>query len=212
MRNTKTNQLLRKRWARPNKNLLKKIIRRFWTHNIPLIKNKTTTNQDNVLIGDESRTKVIKKNLYTFMGKNNSLLGLKLIDLGCFEGGISFEMAREDMDVVGVEGRISNFKKCKLLQDYFAFPNLKFLNLDVRKISKKNHGIFDVVLCLGLLYHLDNPVSFLNILSDITDKTGLLFLDTHFAPADEEYFNMCKFKDRRQSTSGQLYQMYILSG
>lgn len=47
-------------------------------------------------------------------------------------------------------------------------PNLRFVLDDVRNI--RQHGMFDAVLCAGLLYHIDNPVSFLHELSDVTRK------------------------------------------
>lgn len=105
-------------------------------------------------------------------------------------------MAREDMYVIGVEGRELNFSKCQLIQNYYELPNLEFLNLDVNELNKKDHGIFDIILCLGLLYHLDNPLSFLETLNKITHEKSLLFIDTHIAPNNQEELNHTVFKDK----------------
>ena len=167
MRKTATNKLIVQKWADPDKHILEKIRTSKWTsHNIPLTQSESTMNINNLpLIGDDLRTRTIKRNLCMMTGGESKLAGLRLIDLGCLEGGTAFEMAREDMDVVGVEGRKISYDKCSLIEDYFKLPNLHFLHLDVKNLNKKEHGIFDVVLCLGLLYHLDNPLSFLSILN-----------------------------------------------
>jgi 2-polyprenyl-3-methyl-5-hydroxy-6-metoxy-1,4-benzoquinol methylase len=197
MRNSKSNILIKQKWSAPDPNLLAKIKSIYWTsHNIPLTASETTiTDPDKPVIGDEMRIKAIKQNLYMFAGREGSLAGLKLIDLGCLEGGMAFEMAREDMDVTGVEGRESNFLKCKLIKDYYGLQNLRFLHLDVKKLRGSEHGVFDIVLCAGLFYHLDAPLDFLSILKDITHEKGLLFLDTHIAPPDREQLEICRFRN-----------------
>lgn len=220
MKDTKSNKLIMKKWAMPDLNLLKKIRAAAWTsHNIPLTSSDTTINNDNKpLVGDDVRINVIKKNLYVFASREGSLSGLRLIDLGCLEGGVAFEMAREDMEVIGVEGRKSNYFKCQLIKEYFNLPNLQFLHLDVKNLRKEIHGVFDIVLCLGLLYHLDNSVSFLNTLNEITHEAGLLFVDTHIAPASQELLDHCIYKDslsdltqlvyNGESFDGRWYQEY----
>ena len=60
------------------------------------------------------------------------------------------------------------------------------LEEDVRDAFVVAHGRFDVVLCLGILYHLDQPdvFRFLARLGELCD--GLLILDTHVALTDAE--------------------------
>jgi hypothetical protein len=116
------------------------------------------------------------------------------------------------MDVIGAEGRKINYLKCKLIEDYFELPNLRFLHLDVKNLNKKEHGIFDVVLCLGLLYHLDNPISFLDILHEVTHEKSLVFLDTHIAPVDQESFDCCVFKDHLSDITQFEYNGNIYDG
>jgi 2-polyprenyl-3-methyl-5-hydroxy-6-metoxy-1,4-benzoquinol methylase len=198
MEENKSSKLIAEKLATPDLDLLKKIKSSTWTsHNIPLTPSDSTIMNDSLpLIGDDVRVKVIKNNLHIFTGKKGSLAGLRLIDLGCLEGGISFEMAREDIDVLGVEGRESNYSNCLLIKEYFDLPNLDFQFLDVKNLNKKDHGVFDIVLCLGLLYHLDNPIDFLNILNEITHDNSMLFLDTKIAPDTQEHLENCVDKER----------------
>src|SRR6185503_21363318 len=101
-------------------------------------------------------------------------------DLGALEGGLSLEMAREGWAAVGVEGRRENFEKAELIRQWFDLPNLEFWHRDVKSLSAAD-GPFDVILCCGLLYHLDDPFDFLRRLESLLAPEGLLFVDTHVA-------------------------------
>ena len=56
--------------------------------------------------------------------------------------------------------------------------------LDVLDVSPDNTGVFDVVLFLGVLYHMRHPLLVLEKVSAVT--SGMLILETHidFAPID----------------------------
>ena len=101
----------------------------------------------------------------------------RLADLGCLEGGFAVEFARMGFQVLGVEVREANIAACNYVKANTNLPNLEFIKDDARNIAK--YGVFDVVFCCGLLYHLDKPKEFLNTLSAVTTK--LLILQTHFS-------------------------------
>ena len=194
MNTSKCEKIIAAKWADPDRLILNKIKALHWTaHNIPLTATESTI-PGVPLIAEANRTKLIKQNLRLFAGRDGAALGgLRVIDLGCLEGGLAFEMAREDMDVIGIEGRASNYSRCELIRDYFELPNLKFLHLDVKDITRAI-GNFDIVLCCGLLYHLDDPVRFLHVVKEITHENSILFLDTHFAPLTPSSLERCSFK------------------
>ena len=81
--------------------------------------------------------------------------------------------------VLGVEGKTINVKKCEFVKSVLGIKNLSFVKDDAMKVTKKKYGTFDVVVALGLLYHLDDPFTFLENISKLC--TGFLILDTHVA-------------------------------
>ena len=101
----------------------------------------------------------------------------RLADLGCLEGGFAVEFARMGFQVLGIEVREANLAACNYVKANTNLPNLEFIKDDARNVAK--YGLFDVVFCAGLLYHLDNPKEFLKTLSVVTKK--LLILHTHFS-------------------------------
>jgi 2-polyprenyl-3-methyl-5-hydroxy-6-metoxy-1,4-benzoquinol methylase len=102
---------------------------------------------------------------------------LRLADLGCLEGGYAVAFARMGFQVLGIDVREANIAACNYVKSKTRLPNLTFVQDDVWNIAR--HGMFDVIFCCGLLYHLDKPKQFLETLSSVTKK--LVILQTHFS-------------------------------
>lgn len=102
---------------------------------------------------------------------------IRIADLGCLEGGYSYELARLGYQVLGIEARERHYQRCLYLAESIGLPKLTFAHDDVRNIAA--YGTFDAVYASGILYHLDNPCAFLALLGEITRK--VLILNTHFA-------------------------------
>lgn len=102
---------------------------------------------------------------------------LRIVDLGCLEGGYAVEFARMGFQVLGLEVREANIAACRYVKANTNLPNLSFVQDDAWNIAK--HGTFDAAFCCGLLYHFDRPGQFLKILSSVTHR--VVILQTHFA-------------------------------
>ena len=87
---------------------------------------------------------------------------------------------RAGFDTLGIDGRVSNIAKCEYVAKKLALPNVHFVRDDVRNLA--DHGIFDVIFCSGLFYHLDRPAEFLELLARCTRR--LLILNTCLAYPD----------------------------
>jgi SAM-dependent methyltransferase len=83
--------------------------------------------------------------------------GLRILDLACDEGNFAIELARLGArEVVGVEAR-DHVHQAIARAQRLGLQNVRFEQGDVRAVTPASHGGFDVVLCLGILYHLDTP-------------------------------------------------------
>ncbi|HYG80019.1 MAG TPA: class I SAM-dependent methyltransferase, partial [Pyrinomonadaceae bacterium] len=71
--------------------------------------------------------------------------------------------------------------KARFVKEVMGLANLELFEDDVRNLSEEKYGRFDVVLCCGLLYHLDAPdlFEFMEKVSSVCDR--VLLLDTHFS-------------------------------
>ena len=122
---------------------------------------------------------------------------LRILDLACLEGLYAVEFARHGADVVGLEIREPNIEKARFAKDTLGLNNLHLVRDDVRNISVSKYGEFDVVLCLGILYHLDAPdvFPFLERISETCRSFAVI--DTHIGTAERSHV----FKGRTYSGS-----------
>ena len=83
-----------------------------------------------------------------------SLDGVRILDLGSHEGAFGIEMALRGAEVVCVEGRESHVAKAAFAKGCLGLDRLEIVRSDVRQIDPVRLGRFEIVLCLGVLYHL----------------------------------------------------------
>lgn len=147
----------------------------FTAHNIRLANGRETLPSRGALLEEEpwfsSAVRALRALFPTFEG-------VRLVDLGCCEGGYSVGFARLGMEVLGIEVRPSNFAACQYVKDNVELANLNFVKDDVWNLAR--YGEFDAVFCCGLLYHLDRPQEFLKLVSANCRRAALF--NTHFAP------------------------------
>ena len=103
--------------------------------------------------------------------------------------------------VLGLEVRKSNIDLCHYVKRNTNLPNLEFVEDNVWNITK--YGTFDVMFCCGLLYHLDRPKKFLEVLAGVTTK--LLILQTHFATNEKNYKFRLSSLTENESLRGRWY-------
>lgn len=111
------------------------------------------------------------------------LTGLRALDLASLEGHYSAELAMRGAEVLGIEGRRVNLERALAL---FPLSGIKFVQDDVRNLSREKYGTFDIVLCLGILYHLDAPDCFKLLESVAEVCQGFAVIDTHIGLTGNE--------------------------
>ncbi len=125
--------------------------------------------------------------------------GLRVLDLACLEGMYALEFARRGAEVLAIEGREANLEKARFAARTLGLE-VDFRQGDVRDLDRASHGEFDVVLCLGILYHLDHPdvFGFVEQMASVCRRA--LVVDTHVALEDED----------EQKYAGKLYRGHSL--
>ncbi len=107
----------------------------------------------------------------------------RILDLACLEGLFAIEFARKGHETVGLEIREAHLAKAEFSRRMLDLGNCRFVQGDVRAIPP-DLGQFDIVLCAGILYHLDFP-DCVRFLRDVARRaTGLVIIDSHFAYED----------------------------
>lgn len=152
------------------------VIMPFTSHNIQLADGTYTISKNQGVLADAEWLKSVVRTLRLVF--SNRLDGKTIVDLGCLEGGYALEFARLGMHATGMEVRQSNYENCQFVKSRAGVSNLHFVKDDVWNLGA--YGQFDVCFCCGLLYHLDRPRAFMELMSQAARSA--VIINTHFAP------------------------------
>jgi tRNA (mo5U34)-methyltransferase len=116
------------------------------------------------------------------LGIPQNLSGQSVLDIGAWDGFFSFEAERRGASYVlatdkfswghGGWGTMDGFE----LARRFLKSRVCYKAIDVMELSTRAVGKFDLVLFLGVLYHMQHPLLALERVADVT--RGLLVLET----------------------------------
>lgn len=108
--------------------------------------------------------------------------GLKAFDLACHEGWFAQRVRELGFDEVrGFDARADHVANARLAAEGCGV-DLAFEQADVHAMDATTLGQADLVLCLGLIYHLENPVGALRTARALTAPGGLCLVETQLAP------------------------------
>jgi SAM-dependent methyltransferase len=100
------------------------------------------------------------------------------LDAGCGVGFFAQALHECGLYVRGFDGRLENVVEAR-----HRFPRIPFGQGDIEDPDIARLGVFDPVLCFGLLYHLENPMLAIRHLRALTGK-GLLLESMSLPGAD----------------------------
>jgi hypothetical protein len=162
-----------------------------WTaHNIQLDGDVYTMRHG--IAGDERKLRRIVQTVADIAAR--PLADVRILDLACLEGMYAIEFARHGAEAVGIEGREVNLAKARFAKDVLRLRRLEFVQDDVRNVSLAKYGAFDVVLCLGILYHVDasDVFTFLEHIGEVC--RGFAVVDTHVSLEPETSYRYRSFQ------------------
>lgn len=112
--------------------------------------------------------------------------GLRALDIASLKGMFSIELALEGLSVVSVEGREQNIQRGIFCARALGANSIEFRKDDVNNIRVSEYGEFDVVLCMGILYHIaiDRYADFLRHVAGCC--RGVLVIDSFIALHDDQ--------------------------
>jgi tRNA (mo5U34)-methyltransferase len=151
--------------------LIKKIENIHWHHTFNF------DNGINTLGGDNSKEKLNRLHL------PDDLTGQTVLDIGAWDGFFSFEAEKRGAKKVlatdffcwsgpGI-GTKDGFNLAKEILN----SKIEDMEIDITEICPEKVGVFDLVLFLGVLYHLKNPLHILEKVASVTKNQ--LILETH---------------------------------
>jgi SAM-dependent methyltransferase len=106
---------------------------------------------------------------------------LRILDLACGEGVYAIEAALRGAEVRALDARPERMNEGAKAAERLGLKNLCFEQTDIRRVDLGSHGSVDVVLFLGILYHLDQRDVF-SVLKNVYEMCDqFMVIDTHIA-------------------------------
>lgn len=95
--------------------------------------------------------------------------GKTVVDVGCGTGRLAYHLAKRGAKVLGID---FSEQAIKIARSTYRHPNLEFRSMDVKKLT----GVYDAVVSLGALEHMDNPPGVLKRLKAHVKRRGSIII------------------------------------
>lgn len=103
------------------------------------------------------------------------LAGQRVLDIGTRDGFFAFECERRGAEVVAIDYMPPEETGFMVARELLG-SEVEFVQDNVYELTRERYGSFDLVLFLGVLYHLRDPMLALDRISDVAN--GRLIVET----------------------------------
>ncbi len=104
------------------------------------------------------------------------LRGLRVLDIGTSDGFFALQLARRGADVVAIDYR-SKQEHGYYVMELLNSVHIEYHRMNIYELEDKNLGQFDIVLFMGVLYHLPDMIRALHMIRQCC--RGTIFIETH---------------------------------
>ena len=110
----------------------------------------------------------------------------QVLDVGASSGYYMYRMLPfQPKWILGIDPSVRFKLQFECLQKYAKVPKLFYEMLGLEHLCYLP-SFFDVIFCMGILYHQRNPIDVLKLLKKSLSPEGTLFLETLVIPGEEE--------------------------
>jgi tRNA (mo5U34)-methyltransferase len=146
-----------------------------WWHEIELAPGIVTPGED---------SNRMKLPILDALGLPPDLRGKRALDIGCSDGYFSFELERRGAEVVAIDFVPETYTGFATARKILG-SGVDYRMDNVYNLTLEGYGRFDVVLFLGVLYHLRKPLAALDAIRSVMPEGAQLFVGTMLI---DEYF------------------------
>ena len=122
------------------------------------------------------------------------LTGLKVLEIGAFDGAYTFELERRGANVTAMDIQDKDRTGFSVAHRINQ-SKVKYIQCDVTDLNPEDHGQYDIVMFLGVYYHILHPLlAFQNIFNVLKDN-GPVYYSGHIL---EYSYNIDPFMARHK--------------
>jgi ubiquinone/menaquinone biosynthesis C-methylase UbiE len=122
----------------------------------------------------ETRLRMVNTALDAHFGRER-LPTIDCLDVGCHEGFYSLAMARRGVrNVTGIDARPENLRRARFVAEAMEVENVQYRLGRVESLRADQNRLYDLVLFLGVLYHVEDPMLCLRNVAAVTRELCML--------------------------------------
>ena len=130
---------------------------------------------ETIVTGNKRQEKRFQRRLRLF-DLPEDLTGKRVLDIGTWDGYFALELERRGADVTAVDiWSEEQYEKFRFVLETTG-SKISHRRIDVHDLNPEEMGVFDIVLCAGVLYHCRHPLIALEKIRSVTK--GFLILET----------------------------------
>lgn len=160
------------------------VLAKTWFYPYPLPSGRQAPTYDGGVLDliHHTRTQMMQAALAQQFGSDPAgRAGLSAVDLACHQGWFSVQLAQSGFGrVLAVDARPEHVADTRLIARTLGLDAIQAQQSDIHALDTGALGQHDLVLCLGLIYHLENPVGALRIARALCRR--LCLVETQIVP------------------------------
>lgn len=138
-----------------------------WYHRFEIVPGVTTP----------GRAPVRPKEKLDRIGVPADLSGKTAIDIGAWDGPVTFELARRGAQVVAFDIQDPSKTGFNVAREILGFPDIEYIQGSVYDVDTLTGRQFDVVCFFGVYYHLKSPLLGFEAISRIMKEDSTLYFE-----------------------------------
>jgi tRNA (mo5U34)-methyltransferase len=119
------------------------------------------------------------EDLLAQIGMPDDLTGMRVLDIGARDGFFTFEAEKRGAaEVIALDNEPPHHTGFAIAAELLG-SKATYVTENVYSLDEERFGRFDLVLFLGVIYHLRHPLLALDRIHDVTADDGLMLIETH---------------------------------
>ena len=117
-----------------------------------------------------------------------SLQGKHILDIGCNNGYYLHRIAAQNpKSVLGIDPTLPYYLQYEFLSQFYRPKNVVFEPVGIQDLERSEKK-FDIIFCLGILYHHQNPFEILQKIFKMLRPGGILIAESQGIQKEGPYF------------------------
>jgi len=161
--------------------LEQRVLDKTWFYRYRLPSGRETKSYDDGALDPIHATRLAMMDAELARAWPRGLAGLSAVDLACHQGYFTMALAQRGVaNVTGVDARSEHVEDARLIAQALGLSNAAIAQHDVHRVDASVLGTHDIVLCFGLIYHLEDPVGALRVARSLCK--GVCLVETQVVP------------------------------